>query len=153
MNEEYGIDNVMKIIKECIPPFASYPILHHVIKNSPRYMNDFARQYPSAVFLIDEQQRLLVHVASDSGTTVKTDAMMILRMKDEEMAEKNPVSDLYPFMIATSAGKCDLSPSNYLLRRNPAVLDDMKRLANHKQSRRVKSESVRTGCCDERSHL
>jgi len=49
--EHYGKDETFKVIQECIPAYANYPVLHHVIKHAPQYMNDFTMRYPSAIYL------------------------------------------------------------------------------------------------------
>ena len=135
--EEYGKDETFKVIQECIPADSKYPILHRVIKNASQYMDDFAKRYPSAIYLRDEHQRLLHHTALGSGTNLSTDAVFILRMRDEEIEERDPVTDLYPFAIAASAEKCDLSTVHYLLRRNPALLERSARVSKHSSSSKL----------------
>jgi len=112
----------LKIIQECIPADSKYPILHRVIKNAPQYMDDFAKRYSSAVYLRDENQRLLLHVALSSGTNMDNDAMYISSRRDEEIAERDPITELYPFAIAASAETPDLFTIYHLLRRNPSLL-------------------------------
>jgi hypothetical protein len=76
----------MKAIGECIPfDDPKLPILHHVVKDAPQFMNDFAFRYPSAGYLRDEQERSLHQAYIVSGTkTYKNNAMFFLRMRDEE---------------------------------------------------------------------
>ena len=100
---KYGKDETFKAIQECIPADADHPILHHVTKHTPQYLNAFTMRYPSAIYLRDEKQRAFHHVALSSGTNFKTDAIFILRMRDDEIEERDPVTDLYPFAIAASA--------------------------------------------------
>ena len=119
---DYGKDETLKIIQECIPADSKYPILHRVIKNAPQYMDDFAKRYSSAVYLRDENQRLLLHVALSSGTNMDNDAMYISSRRDEEIAERDPITELYPFAIAASAETPDLFTIYHLLRRNPSLL-------------------------------
>ena len=118
----HGKEETLNIIQQCIPDNANHPVLHHVIKHAPQYMNDFAMRYPAATFLRDENGRLLLHVALSSGTNLKTDAMFVLRTRDEEIEERDPVNGLYPFMIAASGDRSDLSTIHYLLTRNSSLL-------------------------------
>jgi len=133
--EKLGKDEALGVIQECIPVGANYPILHHVIKNAPELRNDFARRYTSAIFLRDENGRLFHHVALSSGTNLQNDPMIILQMTDDKVNEKDPVTDLYPFMNAASANVPDLETIYYLLRRNPSVLDRSRRLVKCKSAK------------------
>ena len=113
----------MKAIGECIPfNEPKLPILHHVMKDAPQFMNDFAFSYPSAGYLRDEQGRTLLQVSIGSGTkTYKNDAMFFIRMSDEQIREIDPGTDLYPFMVLASGQTSDLAAVNYLLRRDPSL--------------------------------
>ena len=118
----HGKHKMLKLIQKCIPASANYPILHHVLKNNPEYMNDFAVRYPSAVFLRDEHQRSIHHVALSGGMNFEKNSMFLLQMTDDKVEEKDPMTDQYPFQIAASAETSYLSTIYYLLRRNPALL-------------------------------
>ena len=120
---KYGKDETFKVIQECIPADANYPVLHHAIKHTPQYMNDFTMRYPSAICLRDDKQRAFHHVALSSGMSFKTDAMFITSRRDEEIEERDPVTELYPFAIAASAAESDLFTIYHLLRRNPSLLE------------------------------
>jgi hypothetical protein len=121
--DKFGKDETMKAIGECIPfDDPKLPILHHVVKDAPQLMNDFAFRYPSAGYLRDEQGRTLLQASIASGTkTYKNDAMFFICMSDEKIREIDPGTDLYPFMVLASDLKSDLSAVNYLLRRNPSL--------------------------------
>ena len=121
--DKYGKDETMKAIGECIPfDDPKLPILHHVVKDAPQFMNDFAFRYPSAAYLRDEQRRTLLQAYIASGTkTYKNNAMFFIRMRDEEIREIDEATDLYPFMVLASDQTSDLSAVNYLLRRNPSL--------------------------------
>jgi len=134
--EKLGKDEALRVIRECIPVSANYPILHHVIKNAPEYMNDFARGYPSAIFLRDENGRLFHHVALISGRNLQNDPMIIMQMTDDKVEEKDPVTDLYPFMNAASAEVPDVETIYYLLRRNPSVVDRSRRIVKCKSAKK-----------------
>ena len=134
--EKIGKDEALRVIRECIPVSADYPILHHVIKNAPEYMNDFARRYPSAIFLRDENGRLFHHVALSSGRNLQNASMLLLKLRDDELEEKDPLTDLYPFMNAASAEVPDLETIYYLLRRNPSVVDRSRRIVKCKSAKK-----------------
>jgi hypothetical protein len=121
--DKYGKDETMKAIGECIPfDDPKLPILHHVVKDAPQFMNDFAFRYPSTGYLRDEQGRTLLQASIASGTkTYTTDALFFIRMRDEEIREIDEATDLYPFMVLASGQTSDLSAVNYLLRRNPSL--------------------------------
>jgi hypothetical protein len=114
---KFGKDKTMKAIGECIPfDDPKLPILHHVVKDAPQFMNDFAFRYPSAGYLRDEQGRTLLQASIASGTkTYKNNAMFFIRMSDEQIREIDGATDLYPFMVLASDQTSDLSAVNYLI--------------------------------------
>jgi hypothetical protein len=104
-------------------------------------MNDFTSKYPSALFLRDEHNRLLHHVALSSGINMRTDALLISHISDEKLVEKDPVSDLYPFVIAASGERSDLYTVYHLLGRNPSILDnDHRRDIGNRRRRKEKNK-------------
>jgi hypothetical protein len=121
--KKYGHDKTMAVIGALIPfDDPKLPILHHVAKHAPQYMNDFGSRYPSATYFRDCQGRTLLQAKLASGhKTFMDDAMFFLEMSDEQVREIDPGSDLYPFMVAASGETCDLSAVYSLLRRNPAL--------------------------------
>jgi hypothetical protein len=48
---------------------------------------------------------------------------LISHILDEKLVGKDPVSNLYPFMIAASGEGSDLYTIYHLLGRNPSILD------------------------------
>ena len=100
-------------------------------------MNDFPVRYPSAIFLRDENGRSFHNVALSSGINFEIHALFLLQMTDDKIEEKDPVTDLYPFMNAASAEEYyDLSTIFYLLRRNPSVLDRSRRIVKCKSAKK-----------------
>jgi hypothetical protein len=123
--DKYGKDKTMKAIGECIPfDDPKLPILHHVVKDAPQFMNDFGNRYPSAAFLRDNQGRTLQQATLASGTkTYKDNVMFFLGMSDEQVKKRDPGTDLYPFMVLASSGHTsDLSAVYYLLKRKPFLI-------------------------------
>jgi hypothetical protein len=122
---KYGKDKTMKAIGECIPlDDPKLPILHHVMKLAPQFMNGFGNRYPSAAFLRDNQGRTLQQATLASGTkTYKDNVMFFLGMSDEQVKKRDPGTDLYPFMVLASSGHTsDLSAVYYLLKRKPFLI-------------------------------
>jgi hypothetical protein len=121
--EKHGKDETMKAIGECIPfDDPKLPILHHVVKDVPQFMNDFALRYPSAGYLRDEQGRTLHQASIASGTkTYMNDSMFLIDLSHEQIREIDPGTGLYPFMVLASGQTSDLAAVNYLLRRDPSL--------------------------------
>jgi hypothetical protein len=138
--DKYGKDKTMKSIGECIPfDDPKLPILHHVMKDAPQFVNDFAFRYPSAGYLRDEQGRTLLQASIAGGTkTYKNNAMFFIRMRDEEIREIDEATDLYPFMVLASDQTSDLSAVNYLLRRNPSLAKKSVSKGGRKKKRKRK---------------
>jgi hypothetical protein len=127
-----GKIETFKAIGECIPfSDTQLPILHHVVQNAPQLLNEFTKYYPSAAYLRDSSGRKLCQKKLACGNlTYENDAMFFVGKRDVEIAEVDPGTDLYPFMVAASGDTSDLSAVYYLLRRNPA-------LANPRERRRL----------------
>jgi hypothetical protein len=122
---KYGNDATFDAIEQCIPldGAGQLPILHRVVVHAPQYSNEFGKRYPSAMFIRDNNGRVLYQCELASGSrTYDQDAMFFLRMSDEQVREIDPGTDLYPFMVAASGETSDLSAVYYLLRRNPSVV-------------------------------
>ena len=58
--------------------------------------------------------------------------------RDEEIEERDPVTDLYPFAIAPSATKTDLFTIYYLLKRNQKMTSSSKMHKSGKDGTRRK---------------
>ena len=59
--------------------------------------------------------------------------MFFAGLRDDEIAEIDPGTDLYPFMVSASEEKnSDLSAVYYLLRRNPAMVSTSKRRSSRR---------------------
>jgi len=141
--DTHGKDNILRLIQKCIPASANYPILHHVVKNVPEYMNDFTVRYPCAAFLRDSNHRTIHHLALSGGMDFESNSMFLVQMTDEKVEEKDPVTDLYSFAIAASAETPDLWTVYYRLRRNPAVIDRSRRLKNRAPTKTGKKRKRR----------
>lgn len=122
--QKYGKNATFRMIGKCIPfDDPQIPILHHVIADAPQYLHEFSMRYPSAFHLRNVHGRSLNQHCLACGTKAyTTDAMFFLRMSDDEVGEIDPVTDLYPFLLAASEETSDLSAVYYLLRRDPSLV-------------------------------
>ena len=102
--DRYGKEETLNILRDPIPPDApQFPILHHVAKYVPQYMDDFAIRYPSFLHAIDALGRTLSQVENQellaSGTpTYRNNSTFFLRVNDEDLRLVDPDrAGLYPF--------------------------------------------------------
>jgi hypothetical protein len=122
--EKHGKDKVFNVIKQSIPTDTYLPILHHVAKHAPKYMNDFTSRYTSALYLRDEDGRSLTQAVLASGAkTFKNDSVFIGKITDDEIAEHDPVTQQYPFLTCAACESSDLSTIYALLSRNSLLLE------------------------------
>ena len=145
--DKYGKEETFNILTDLIPPDApQFPILHHVAKHVPRYMDDFAMRYPSSIYTLDSfgctiseyesQGRNLASGSTHTGT---------YRINGIKMIGPDRAG-LYPFMVAASGNTSDhLSAVYCLLRRDPSLVNGGKRIdqsKNRKRKRRRRDEGV-----------
>jgi len=120
----YGNDTTFNVIKQCIPIDTKLPILHHVIKDAPQFMNDFSLRYISTMYLRDADGRTFKQAAIASGSkTFKNDSVFFGMMTDDEIAELDPVTNQYPFLTCAACETSDLSTIYFLLSKNPSLLE------------------------------
>ena len=121
--DTYGKDKTLEAIGECIPfDDPKLPILHHVEKHVPQFMNDFVNMYPSAAYLRDSQGRTMYQARVASGTkTYKHNALYFVEMTDDQVREIDPGTGLYPFMVLASGQTSDLYAVYFTLRRDPSL--------------------------------
>ncbi len=118
----HGSYAVLTCVKECIPPSGNFPILHYVAEHIPQLMDEFAAHYPNAHNLRDGSGRSLFHCRLvGGGQSLMTNTSLIDSLTDNEVAEKDPVTGLYPFMLAASVGS-DLTTIYKLLSRSPDAI-------------------------------
>jgi len=121
--KKYGRNETMSAIGDLIPfDDPKVPILHHVAKDVPQCMKDFACKCLSASYFRDCQGRTLHQATLTSGNkTFIDDPIFFLGMSDEQVREIDLGRDLYPFMVAASGETYDLSAVYALLKRNPSL--------------------------------
>ena len=123
--QKFGKKEVMQVIGDCIPfDDPQLPILHHVAKHAPQLLNNFSIRYTSAIYVRDEDGRNLNQAMLASGKTLfkKNGLYFLHTLTDDHVREIDPVTDLYPFMVAASGNTSDLSAVYVLLRRNPSLV-------------------------------
>ena len=124
--DRFDKEKVMQVIGNCIPfDDPQLPILHHVVKHAPKLYNEFLIRYTSAAYLRGSDGRNLNQTMLASGNTTfeSNGAYFIHTLSDDQVREIDPVTDLYPFMVAASGDTSDLSAVYMLLTRNPSLAD------------------------------
>ena len=93
--DKSGKRDTFKIIKRCIPANTNIPVLHEVIEYTPEYLTDFASQYPSTIFLRDNDVRAFRHVALTSfdSDAFEENPMFFLQLSYEQIEDKDPELD------------------------------------------------------------
>ena len=144
--DEYGKKEIMQIIGNCISfDDPRIPILHHVVKHSPKLLNDFSIRYTSAAYLKDSDGCNLDQAMLASGNkTFENDGIYFLRaLSDDQVREIDPATDLYPCMVAASGETSDLSAVYVLLRRNPSLVRGDKIGRKRRSKRRIGAKRSR----------
>jgi hypothetical protein len=125
--DKLGVEEVMPIICQYIPPGGNHSIIHIAAEVAPHLEDELMRYYPNEAFTRDSFGRTLplvkFHAALRNGSkTFKKAASFFANATDDKIEAKDPRSGIYPFMMAASRNKSDLDAVNYLLRRCPQVL-------------------------------
>eukprot|EP00979_Chaetoceros_neogracilis_P016980 scaffold10170_cov277-Chaetoceros_neogracile.AAC.1 len=142
--KKHGIDKTFKAIRECIPTDTTLPILHHAAKDALEDFNDISVRYPSAIYLRDENGRSFTQAQLAAGTkTFENDCLLFLRLSDDEIAEVDPVTKQYPFLIAATAGTGNLSTVYHLLSKNPSLLDCYREQVTRKRTEEQEEASTK----------
>ena len=122
--DKFGKEKAIKVTGDCIPfDDPQVPILHHVAKHTPQFLNEFSTRYKSAMHLRDNSGRNLDQAMLTSGNvTFNNNALFLSRtLSDDDLKETDPATELYPFMVAATGNNCDLSAVYVLLKRNPSL--------------------------------
>ena len=139
----------MEVIGNCTPfDELTIPILHHVATYAFQlFKNDFMIRYVSAAYLQDKDGHNLDQAILTSGkkTFQNHGSYFLLLLRDDQVREIIPTTDLFPFMAAASGENSDLSAVYVLLKKNPSLvgsnfarghkIDDGDRLRNHLNTR------------------
>eukprot|EP00553_Chaetoceros_curvisetus_P015992 CAMPEP_0204647200 /NCGR_PEP_ID=MMETSP0718-20130828/5729_1 /ASSEMBLY_ACC=CAM_ASM_000674 /TAXON_ID=230516 /ORGANISM="Chaetoceros curvisetus" /LENGTH=155 /DNA_ID=CAMNT_0051669695 /DNA_START=38 /DNA_END=505 /DNA_ORIENTATION=+ len=138
----------MQIIKRCMPLSNDYPILHIVHRLAHRYVEIFSVYYPDATYMRDSKNQTLFQSMLASGKKkFANHPSFFLQASDDQLAVKDPVTDLLPFAHAASNETSDLSAVYILLRRDPTSIwghgRSTERIVCNKRKREVKEEASR----------
>ena len=140
--DRHGKEETLNILRDLIPPDApQFPILHHVAKHAPQYMDDFAIRYPSSIHTLDSFGCTISEDESQ-GRIPASDSTHTYRINGTSMIGPG----LYPFMVAACGNTSDhLSAVYCLLRRDPSLVNGGERIdqsKNRKRKRRRRDEGV-----------
>jgi len=120
--KKYGKMKCIACIKRCIHSGnGQHSILHSVVKHIPQYEECFTGYYSEERDQRNQRGRLLSHakIAMGNKKEFLEDPAFFTRMiTEEELKEVDPVTGLYPFLLAAVNGNCDLTGINKLTRRN-----------------------------------
>lgn len=135
--EKIGEHETMSIIRRCIP-------------RAPKLMQSVATCSPDASYLRDANNRTLFQSELSSGfKTFASKSSFFLQASDKQVKEKDPLTGLFPFMLAASRNTSDLSGVYCLLKRNPGLtrsgIHDRKRKISYmgRQERRIRSQGYK----------
>ncbi len=118
----YGKKETLQTIQYIIPPNEEYAILHYVFRFTPHLSEDFIYRYPDAMYLKDRHGRQLLHVALKRGLKLSAPLFMMIHSNKASIEEGDPVTNLYPFMLAATGKEVDLTTIYKLLTLRPEVI-------------------------------
>ncbi len=125
----FGKEETLRLIQTIIPSTNEYPILHQVFRYTPELCDDFIDRYPDAIYLKDDKGRNLLHVSVKAGNLKSSSCLlMMIHSAKACIEELDPVTNLYPFMLAAAAEspgqgrKKDLTTIYKLLSLRPDIM-------------------------------
>jgi len=116
-----GRKRTLRIIQKYIPPSANYPILHSIYNYTPGLVDDFL-WYVNSMDLRDAEGRLILHIVAKNNAILPAPVLMRLNANKQWLEEKDPVTNLYPFMLSASGKNKDLTMIYELLTSCPDVI-------------------------------
>lgn len=119
---KYGKEDTLRLVQKYIRSSDNHPILHHVFQYCPELSDDFVYRYPDAIFLKDRWGRHLLHIGAKNGLKLSGSLFMMIHSNKHSVEERDPVTNLYPFMLAASGKNKDLTTIFKLLSLRPDVL-------------------------------
>ena len=121
----HGENITMSAIRDIISPM-KFPILHHALIATPKFVSIFVGWFPWAYHVRDHNGRSLIQaILAAGGKCVKENSIIFASISHEQIQERDPVTTLFPFAAVSSGKHGDLQKSFYLLRRQPGVLNGM----------------------------
>lgn len=126
VKSKYGEEEVWETIRRAMNSYQdTVPILHQVIKHTPKQYGNAFEKFPDAVFVRASNKRLPVHVALETGNMKWSQELLsLIQMSRSNLTDEvDPVTNLPAFGLAAMENSCDLSTIYYLLRKNPHHVD------------------------------
>jgi ankyrin repeat protein len=118
----FGKEHVMRCIEQALSTNKDIPILHKVILHTPEYIHDIITSFPDSCFLRDDDGRLPIHVALETGMKWSSALLLIMNANSEHLDEVDPVTKLCTSALAAAKPASDLRTINYLTLKYPKNL-------------------------------
>lgn len=121
---KFGKKKVLQILRDLVPKGSDFPLLHHFAVYAPEHLNMVLRQFGHVAHVKDHSGRTLNQILLAGGTDViDTNYAILSNMPKEELTVQDPVTGLFPFATVAVGQDNDFEFSNFLLRKNPKVMD------------------------------
>ncbi|GFH57752.1 hypothetical protein CTEN210_14228 [Chaetoceros tenuissimus] len=121
---KFGKKKVLQILRDLVPKGSDFPLLHHFAVYAPEHLNMVLRQFGHVAHVKDHSGRTLNQILLAGGTDViDTNYAILSNMPKKELTIQDPVTGLLPFATVAVGQDNDLEFSNFLLRKNPKVMD------------------------------
>ena len=123
LSSTFSAKRTWEVIHRALSPaFKNIPIHHKVIKHVPQQWSHACTMFPLSVIVRDDQGRLPIHVALETGNVGWSQELSLLIMLSKDnLNELDPVTGWSPFTLAASS--CDLSAICFLLQMRPEQLE------------------------------
>jgi hypothetical protein len=129
---KFGKKDAIKCIEESLSTSTHIPILHKAIQHTPEYVDDIITSFPDSCFVRDENGRLPIHVALETGMKWSTSLLLIMNANSEYLGEIDPLTQFCPIALAAVEPACDLRTINYLLQKHPKQVEFSMKTINKK---------------------
>ena len=124
LSSKYGADEIWKVIQKALSTFQGIPIHHKVIKHAPQQWSHACTFFPLSGLVRDDQGRLPVHIALETGNMQWSQEVVLLIMScKSNLNELDPVTGWPPLALAASGNCCDLSTIFFLLQMCPEQVE------------------------------
>ncbi len=117
--EQEGKEDTITCIEQALSAYNDIPILHKAILHTPKYVHDIITAFPDSCFLRDENGRLPIHVALETGMKWSLELTAIMNGNLEHLGEVDPVTQLCLGALAAIKPTCGLRTINYLMLKHP----------------------------------
>lgn len=133
--DRFGKSDAWKCIEEGLSQSKDIPILHKAILYAPEHVENILTSFPHASFLRDENGRLPIHVALETGMKWSTLLVSIMNANTLHLGEVDPMTKFCPSALAAVEPSCDLRTISYLLRMHPKHIEVSKPNEEHRAKR------------------